>query len=44
MYCLQNVGKLNNEKLTVIERERNEKGVLKFRTCFVYEFAESKGT
>ncbi len=35
MSCLQNEGKLNNEKLTVIERERNKKVVLKFRTPFI---------
>ncbi len=34
MSCLQNEGKLNNEKLTVIERERNKKVVLKLRTAF----------
>jgi hypothetical protein len=34
MSCLQNEGKLNIEKLTVIERERNKKVVLKFRTRF----------
>jgi hypothetical protein len=35
MSCLQNWGKLNNEKLTVIERERNKKVVPKFRTRFI---------
>ncbi len=37
MSCLQNEGKLNNEKLTVIERERNIKVILKFRTAFIYD-------
>jgi hypothetical protein len=35
MSYLQNEGKLNNEKWTVIERERNKKFVPKFRTRFI---------
>jgi hypothetical protein len=37
MSCLQNEGKLNNEKLTVIERERNKKVFLNYRTRFIYK-------
>ncbi len=35
MSCLQNEGKLNNEKLTVIERER-KKIVFKYQTPFTF--------
>ncbi len=35
MSCLQNEGNLNDDKLTVTERERNKKIVLKYRTPYI---------
>jgi hypothetical protein len=41
MSCLQNEGNLNNDRLTVTERERNKKIIFKYRTL-LFGFKSSK--